>query len=413
MTGTIHIIGAGLAGLAAAIRLAEKGKRVVVHEANAQAGGRCRSFFDHTLQMTIDNGNHLLLSGNRAALSFLDTVGARHHLVGPDSADFPFFDCRTRTHWTLRIGSGRIPFWIFDEGRRVPGTRPLDYLKVAPLLWADKDRTVGDTIPCRGPLFEKLIRPLLVAALNVGAEEGSARLAGAVVRETLFQGGQACRPLIAREGLTPAFIDPALAFLRGKGAKIRLEHQLHAIAFAEGSARALQFADGDVALGPDDRVVLAVPFWIASALLPQIVTPTQTRAIVNGHFRFGRIAGIPPIIGLVNATTEWIFAFPDRISVTISNADRLVSAPRERLAQEIWAEIRAATGIADPLPAWQIVRERRATFASIPGEDARRPGPKTRWSNLVLAGDWTDTGLPATIEGSIRSGFRAAQSLQD
>jgi hypothetical protein len=120
---------------------------------------------------------------------------------------------------------------------------------------------------------------------------------------------------------------------------------------------------------------------------------------------------MPPVMGVVNATTEWIFAYPDRISITISNADRFVSAPRDKLAQDIWSEIQAATGIAEPLPAWQIVRERRATFASIPGEDAKRPGPKTAWDNLVLAGDWTDTGLPATIEGSIRSGFKAAHSL--
>jgi len=411
MTGTVHIIGAGLAGLAAAIKLAGCGERVIVHEATAQAGGRCRSFFDHTLQMTIDNGNHLLLSGNHAALSFLESVGARHHLIGPETADFPFFDHKAKNHWTLRVGDGRIPWWIFDEKRRAPGTTPLDYLRVAPLLWAGRNKTVGETIPCRGQLYEKLIQPLLVAALNVGAEEGSAKLAGAVVRETLFRGGKACRPLIARDGLTTAFIDPAIAFLRGKGAEIRLEHQLHGLRLGEGAVTALQFADGEVVLGKDDKVVLAVPFWIASTLLPQVSAPTETRAIVNGHFRFAPPAGVPPILGLVNATTEWIFAFPDRVSVTISNADRLVSAPREQLAQDIWREIQAATGIAEPLPAWQIVRERRATFASIPGEDAKRPGPKTAWNNLVLAGDWTDTGLPATIEGSIRSGFKAAQSL--
>jgi squalene-associated FAD-dependent desaturase len=411
MARTIHVIGAGLSGLAAAIRLAGQGERVVVHEATAAAGGRCRSFYDHTLGMTIDNGNHLVLSGNRAALAFLDMVGAKERLVGPRDAEFPFYDHATRQHWTLRISKGRFPSWVFDPDARVPDTVPLDYLKLAPLLWAGKRKTVGESIPTSGMLFKRLVEPVLVAALNVGAAEGSAKLAGAVVRETLLAGGAACRPLVARDGLTGAFIDPAVEFLRARGCDIRFEHQLHGLRQSGDRVEALQFADGETVLGKGDRVVLAVPFWIATSLLPGIPAPVETRAIVNGHFRIVPPASVPPVMGLVNATTEWIFAYPDRVSITISNADHLVSAPRDKLAQEIWNEIQAATGIAEPLPAWQIVRERRATFASIPAEDAKRPGPRTGWHNLVLAGDWTDTGLPATIEGSIRSGFKAAQSL--
>ena len=115
--------------------------------------------------------------------------------------------------------------------------------------------------------------------------------------------------------------------------------------------------------------------------------------------------------GIINGTAEWLFAFPDRLSVTISSADRLLDTPRVQLAAQIWLEVAVVAGIAAPLPPWQIVRERRATFAALPGEDAKRPGPRTRWNNLLLAGDWTATGLPATIEGSIRSGNRAAELI--
>ena len=115
--------------------------------------------------------------------------------------------------------------------------------------------------------------------------------------------------------------------------------------------------------------------------------------------------------GVINGTAEWLFAFPDRLSVTISGADRLLDTPREELAALIWREVAEIAGIAGPLPPWQIVRERRATFAALPREDAKRPGPRTRWNNLVLAGDWTATGLPATIEGAIRSGNRAAELI--
>ena len=118
---------------------------------------------------------------------------------------------------------------------------------------------------------------------------------------------------------------------------------------------------------------------------------------------------MPPMIGVLNATTEWIFAFPCRLSVTISGADRLLDRPRAELAQTIWDEVSAVTGVTSPLPPWQIVRERRATFAATPEQNARRPGTVTTWRNLFLAGDWTRTGLPATLEGAVRSGHRAAE----
>ena len=98
------------------------------------------------------------------------------------------------------------------------------------------------------------------------------------------------------------------------------------------------------------------------------------------------------------------------LSVTISNGDRLVDMPREELALAIWRDVCKAAGLPGdlPLPPWQIVRERRATFEATPEQNALRPGPVTSLKNLFLAGDWTDTGLPATIEGSVRSGDRAA-----
>jgi uncharacterized protein with NAD-binding domain and iron-sulfur cluster len=98
--------------------------------------------------------------------------------------------------------------------------------------------------------------------------------------------------------------------------------------------------------------------------------------------------------------------------VTISCADRLLDVAREHLAEQIWQEVAAVTGLPAAMPLWQIVRERRATFAATPAQNARRPGARTRWSNLFLAGDWTQTGLPATIEGAIRSGYRAADLVR-
>ena len=408
MARTVHIIGAGIAGLAAAVRLAPSQATVIVHEATVYPGGRCRSFFDRAIGMTIDNGNHLVLSGNHAVRSYAEAIGSAAGLVGSPAADFPFVDLASNERWTLRICDG-LPWWIFDKQRRVPGTRLRDYLRLWRLLRVRADAPVGQVIDCSGPLYARMVHPLLLAALNLEPREGSAALASAVVRETLAAGGQACRPLIAREGLGPVLIEPAIAHLRERYVEVRLDHELRAMRFSGGRVAELDFGADTVGVGAGDAVILAVPTHAAAALVPGLSTPQGYRAIANAHFRIDVPPDVPPMLGIINGTTEWVFAFPGRLSVTISNADRLMDVPRAMLAQTIWQEVSRAVGIAAELPPWQIVRERRATFAATPVENARRPAARTEWGNLALAGDWTATGLPATLESAARSGHRAAE----
>jgi squalene-associated FAD-dependent desaturase len=411
MQKTVHIIGAGISGLSAAVRLANANFKVHVHEATHQAGGRCRSYFDAATNLTIDNGNHLLLSGNRHAVAYARSIGTEAGLVGPKRAQFPFVDLTTGQRWQLDLGDSRLPLWVFDEARRVPDTGLFDYLALMPLIWAAQSKLVGDAIPCEGTLYQRLVQPLLLAALNVDPPEGSAGLAGAVVREILLAGGQACRPLIARDGLSAVLVEPAIKLLQDKGANIQFGHELREFGMSAGSVGELKFGDNTVAIDPAEAVVMAVPPRPAASLLPGLKTPSKFRAIVNAHFRFDPPRNMPPIIGVVGGLVEWLFAFPQRLSVTVSNADRLVDMPREELAQAIWRDICKAGGVQGKLPPWQIVRERRATFEATPEQNALRPGAVTSWKNLFLAGDWTDTGLPATIEGSVRSGNRAADLI--
>jgi squalene-associated FAD-dependent desaturase len=408
MQKVAHIIGAGISGLSAAVRLANANFRVHLYEATQQAGGRCRSYFDAATNLTIDNGNHLLLSGNHHALAYAKSIGTEAGLVGPARAQFPFVDLATGKRWQLDLGDSRLPLWLFDAARRVPDTSLRDYLALMPLIWSSPARLVGDAIPCEGLLYQRLVQPLLLAALNVDPPEGSAGLAGAIVRETLLAGGRACRPLIAREGLSAVLVEPAIKLLQDKGADIRFGSELRQFGVSSDLVSELKFGEETVRLASSDAVVLAVPPRPAASLLPGLKTPSKFRAIVNAHFRFEPPKDLPPILGVVGGLVEWLFAFPQRLSITISNADRLVDMPREELARALWRDICQASGIKSELPPWQIVRERRATFEATPEQNALRPGASTAFKNLFLAGDWTDTGLPATIEGSVRSGNRAA-----
>lgn len=411
MPKTIHVIGAGVSGLAAAVRLTTARQRVHLHEATPQAGGRCRSFYDAATDLVIDNGNHLVLSGNHHVMAYARSIGTEAGLQGPADAEFAFVDLANQQRWTLRMNRGPIPFWIFRKHHRVPDTGPLDYLALMPLLRAKNSERIDQRIACKGTLYERLVRPLLLAALNIEPPEASAGLAGAIVRETLLAGGGACRPLIAREGLSTVLVEPAIKQLKDKGADVSFEHELHKMAFAGNRVASLTFGNDTVQLGADDVVILAVPAKQATTLVPGLQAPTQFTSILNAHFRFDTAMKIPPILGVINGLTEWIFPFPHRLSVTISGADRLMNEPRDELARKIWQEVCAATGVRGDLPPWQIVRERRATFTAIPEQDALRPGTITALNNLFLAGDWTNTGLPSTIEGSIRSGDKAADHV--
>jgi squalene-associated FAD-dependent desaturase len=409
--GRAYVIGGGLAGLSAAVRLAGRGAQVTLIEAAAQAGGRCRSYFDAALGMIVDNGNHLVLSGNHATHAYLRAIGAEDRLAGPNHAAFDFCDVRTGASWSVRPNPGPIGWWVFSPSRRVPGTRAADYLALLALIGPQGQRTLGAAVRSTGALWDGLIEPLMLAALNTDPAEASAALAAAVVRETLALGGRAYAPRIADPNLEAAFVAPALAWLERQGAEVRLGTRVDAIEADPDRVRTIRIDDQTIPLSADDRVVLATPAWITPALLPGITAPDAFRAIVNAHFKVAPPPDARRMVGVIGGAAQWVFAFEDRISVTVSGADAMAERPREAIAAMLWADVAKVHGLGPEPPPWRIVKERRATFAATPEQDTKRPAARTRWRNLALAGDWTDTGLPATIEGAIRSGHKAAEII--
>ena len=410
-----HVIGAGLAGLSTAVSLARAGHAVTLYEASGQAGGRCRSYFDARLDCAIDNGNHLLLTGNKSTMRYLADIGAAGSLVGPASACFPFLDLRTGRRWRLRPNAGRLPWWILDARRRVPDTSFRDYLSGLRFAVAGADRTVTDCVGDRGALFEQFWEPLAVAALNSPVRAGAACLLWPVLRETFGKGEAACRPRIAGTGLSGTFVDPAVDLLHRRGAVIRFATRLRDVTYRSAEARGLDFGTETVTLEDDDSVVLTLPPTAAASLVPDLTVPEESHAIVNVHFRLSGPAGLPaelPFLGLIGGTAQWLFIRGDMASTTTSAADDMVDEPPDVIARKTWRDVAAALGRdPDPLPPYRVVKEKRATFAQTPAQARRRPGTRSRFANVYLAGDWIDTGLPATIESAVRSGHMAARAI--
>lgn len=442
MGKTAYVIGGGLSGLSAAVTLVRQGwiaagGRIALHEGGVRAGGRCRSYHDGPLDCMIDNGNHLMLGAYTDTLSYARETGGAAALYHAPEARFDFVDLDSQDAWRLRINDGRLPWWVLFASRRIPGSRIRDYGGGLALLRAKADQVVSDCLSTSDPLFRRLWQPFIEGVMNATAEQASASLLGHVVMETFGKGGKACRPVIARSSLAEALVDPALAFLEEAGVEIRFQSRLKALqADADGRISRLLFGEAEaVELTPEDRVVLAVPAPVAKGLLPNLSVPEGHRAIANVHFRLPAGTDLAPwFAGLVGSQAQWLFMHGQLLSVTISVADHLNAVAPETLAEEIWEEVRTAIDVAarniekfpdsdyghaasllqthfadGETPPFRVVKEKRATFLQTPEQVQRRPGCRTSHGNLFLAGDWTDTGLPATIEGAIRSGRLAGE----
>ena len=428
MAGVVHIVGGGLAALSAALELAEAGREVAIYEAGPALGGRARSYDDKHLGCRLDNGNHLLLSANATVFGFLDRIGARDTLVGPGAPIFPFHDLAADLRWTLRLSRGRIPWWVLPKSRRVPGMRLSELAGLLKLMQAGPDTTIADCLR-PGALADRLMIPLAVSVLNTRPEAGSAALMGRVMRESMAKGGGACIPWFPRDGLSETLVDPALVRLRQLGVRIRTGCRVSGLALAQGRVAGMVLPEGAVDLGPDDGVILAVPAQsardVAAGVLPELQAPDSFESILNLHYRadvLDRLTGDlarARFAGVVGGLAEWVFVKPGILSVTVSAANHLADRTPESLAATIWREVRAVvspwlhvgTTLPEALPPHRVVREKRATFAATAAQERLRPKSRTRIANLALAGDWTATGLPATIEGAMRSGLAAAGAL--
>jgi hypothetical protein len=400
----IHVVGAGVAGLAAAHALARSGRAVTLHEATPGAGGRARALPDGT-----DNGTHALIGANRAALRFLAETGGRDGWIEPEPDGLPVLD--------LGDGSRRLvalsPFGWWRADRRPAGVSPRAVAALARMAWPGEDRTIGAAMAAHPAFLRGFVDPLTIAALNTPTREAGTRRMGQVLRRLGAPG--ATRLFVARQGLGPDMVAPALAAIERLGGQYRAESRLRRLALEGGRVSALHMQDGEVPLDAGDAVVLALPPWEAARLLPGLAAPDSFVPIVNLHFDHAA-PGPVRFLGMIGALCQWVLVRPGGVSVTVSAGEAEARAEVAELAPRAWAEIRQAAqafGLpgdwpTEP-PACRVVKERRATPRQAPGPIPTPP--RLPLANLALAGDWTWPHLPATIEGAVLSGLAAAKAL--
>jgi hypothetical protein len=380
----VHVVGGGLAGLAAAVAVAKAGRHCVLYEAAPQAGGRCRSYRDPVLDRMVDNGTHLVLGVNRQTHAFLRVTGGTA-ACQTLPARLPFMDMIATKRWTvapLRLGTG----WR-------------ETLAALGFPYVNASQTVADRLG-RTKSFTRVWDPLCRSILNTPADEASAHLLAQTLRAVIMAGPRAMRPTIFPKGLSAAFVDPAIHFLTQAGMPVYLGRRLTGL-----TASALHFGMHTVQLAPDDKVVLALPPWAAAKFTPGLPT-LPTSPIANVHFLIPgqcRVQPASPFMGITGGYVDWLSVRGDVLSAT-------VSAQANPRPDRIWND--ACTAFDWPCPAvppHRVVIEKRATLRHTPDCVERRlPTQVPGWKNVVLAGDWIRSPWPCTIESAIHSGLRAA-----
>ena len=407
----IHVIGSGLSGLSSAVHLSNAGATVFLYDAASYAGGRCRSYFDSRLGQRIDNGNHLVLTGNECVGDYLKIIDSVNSMWVPPHAKYKFSDLYTGENWSVNLENARIPWSLLRSSKRVPDSSIWEYIRGIKLAWAG-EKTVAQCLDGKGSLFLKFWKPFAVSVLNTEAELASGALLWPVLKQTFGRGGSACRPMISKHGLSETFVDPALRFVKDNGGKIKLGERLKSLVFCEDKLTQLCFSNGNTIVKEGEGVILALPSGVAKSVVPGLSTPTEFRPIINGHFNIPKNYNNPYIVGLCGGVCHWVFVRGSIASVTISAANAYIDMSAEEIAKLMWPEICNVLNLGGiDIRAYRILKEKRATFAQTPVQLALRPKPQTKWPNLVLAGDWIDTGLPATIEGSLKSGVVASKLI--
>lgn len=413
-----HVVGAGLAGLSAALRLAQAGVGVTLYEAASHAGGRCRSFIDPKLDCVIDNGAHLMLSGNGEVANFLDLTGGASEIITAPRARFDFLNAANNQRWAVDLGDGQgrlsVLLSLLRAHNRPPGVSAWTLFRDLNALKSGQTKTVAACV-AGSAAYEPFWHPLTVAVLNAEPDEAAASLLWRVLADTALKGGTFARPLLTRSGLGAALIEPALTTLAGLGVDVRLSTRVQAVECVDGRVASLSLSSGVEVLGTGDLVVLAVPHFAVDDVVEGLSVPAVSRAILNVHYQLPQPSAAPAMTGLINSPAQWVFVRGSIASVTVSAADAWMDLDADAIAQKLWPDVAKVLGAKvlgedGDVPPNRVIKERRATFAQTLDAQALRPQAATAYANLTLAGDWTATDLPATIEGALKSGRLAAEA---
>jgi squalene-associated FAD-dependent desaturase len=438
--GEVLIIGGGFAGLAAGVALAGAGRRVRLLEQRPHLGGRARSFVHAPTGSVVDNGQHLLMGCYHATLRFLKEIGTLDRLAMQPRLKMQFLeppgrlttlDCpHLPSPWHLLAGVARSDSFSWREKReilrlgRAVEKGPSEGDGLAQLTVEEWLVRLGQSERLRRGFWDLIA----IAALNEDPRRASAAIFARVLRLALFTSAADSRLAVPSRGLSDCYTDAARDYITARGGRVEFSRSVAGLVVAEGACRGVRLADGSTVEA--ETVISAVPWYEFVPIVPgellrgeayfTDILSLRPAPIISITIWFERAITELDFVGLRGTTIQWLF---NRSKITgedghcyslvlsgahehiMRSKDELLALARRDLA-ELFPESRAAKVLHS-----LVIKERFATFSPCVGVDQLRPAAKSPIRGLYLAGDWTATGLPATIEGAVQSGYIAAQQI--
>ena len=443
MTVDVAIVGGGLSGLSAAMELVLQGVHVALFEQSPRLGGRCYSYPDKKTGDIVDNGQHVLLGAYKHTLRYLEIVGTRDSLKKQPTLLLPlhhpvkgFTELKLPSlPRPLHLTAGMLKFKLLSLKER----RQLLNVGVALRRWNARLEEELSSLTVSEWLIqlkqsrvaqECLWYPLAVSIMNEVPQHASALLFGRSLKAAFFGSTSDASILLPTIGQSELYVDGAERILRHKKAKIFMNAEVSTLEVLHSNVKGVRLKNGTCCFA--GAVISAVPYFGVKKIIPPNFHHTvpfsnvelfQSSPIVSLHLWFDAEFMEADFTGLIGKRLQWVFnrrrimgsrgRGSSYLSAVVSGAHDIVDLSKTRLVQI------ACEDLKDVFPAYArakllhsvVIKEKRATFSPTNETEPFRPAAETPIRNFFLAGDWTDTGLPATIEGAILSGVNAAKII--
>ena len=430
----VTIIGGGLAGLSAAVELSSDGFRVTLIEQRRFLGGRAYSFYDKNTGLELDNGQHILMGCYENTFRFLEKIGVTDKLYFQKNLCVDFLDttgnaCRLNClplPAPFNILSGILRFKAISLSERIRMLNMAKGVMFGNTTNSSHDLTITEWLKTLGQgekARETLWDIITLATMNEHPDKSSAAIFRNVMKKAFFSHRRNSGIVLPVVPLSRLFAEAAETYIIKNGGSIEKGSTVSELLANNNSVSGVKLKDGRVFRG--DYYISAVPYYSTllgtefNSVPAELLKPSP---IISIHLLFNKPLMEHTFAALLNSPIQWVFnkekifrdtAYRGLLSIVISGAHEYIDVPSEKLVEMALRELKKVfpDASSDKLLSCKVIKERHATFSPLPGIDKHRPSQKTPIKNLFLAGDWTDTGLPATIEGAVLSGQKCAKAI--
>ncbi|PJA98678.1 MAG: hypothetical protein CO128_06080 [Ignavibacteriales bacterium CG_4_9_14_3_um_filter_30_11] len=417
------VIGGGIAGLTSAVYLSKSGIKTEVIESKNKLGGRAYSIKDRENKTVIDNGQHILMGCYKETLKFISLINASDNFFYQRQLFIPFINSNSEIHYleatklfyplNLFIGLLNHSFLNFSEKISLTTF----FIKLAFSKNVDLNKlTVEEWLICEKQnenIRKTFWEIICVGTLNSGTKNASAQIFKDILKKMFLDGNFSSTLIIPQKGLSETYCQPANNYINKMGNKISLNENIIELKIENNSVTKII---------TDKRIIEDFDFVISAVPLTALTKFYSGDEIKNISLEYSCIISIHiwlkinklknKFYGLINSPIHWVFNHDDHITLVISDANYLIKKSNDEIIDMCFAELKKYIKTKrEDIIDYKIIKEKSATFIPNVENLNKRQTTKTKINNLFLAGDWTDTGLPATLEGAVISGKKATDLI--